>query len=142
MGDSNLSSAGALIYCTSTHRYLFLLRNGSRHGSCWGLVGGKVEDNETVIEGLNREITEEIGLDLSQNKFIPVEKFTSENSKFNYHTFVISVEEEFVPKLNSEHRGYCWVGLKDYPRPLHPGVWRTFNFNVIIDKIKTLESVL
>jgi hypothetical protein len=25
---------------------------------------------------------------------------------------------------------------------LHPGVWRTFNFKSIIDKIKTVEKVI
>jgi len=44
--------------------------------------------------------------------------------------------------LNSEHRGYCWVYLEDHPRPLHPGLWRSFNFDVILNKIRVLESVL
>jgi hypothetical protein len=52
------------------------------------------------------------------------------------------VDEEFVPRLNDEHRGYCWVGIKDHPRPLHPGVWRSFKFDSVIEKLETLESVL
>jgi len=138
----NLISAGALIYCKATHRYLFLLRNGSKHSGSWGLVGGKIERGETVVEGLNREIAEELGGMIKDAKLIPIEKFTSDSSKFEYHTYVINVDEEFVPVLNHEHRGYCWVHLDDYPRPLHPGVWRTFKFNSVIEKIKTLETVL
>jgi len=142
VGNSNLTNAGALIYCRKSQRYLFLLRNGARHDGSWGLVGGKVEDGESVVEGLHREIDEEIGLDLRAQKIIPVEKFTSDSKNFVYHTFVITVDAEFVPTLNNEHRGYCWVKLTDHPRPLHPGVWRTFKFGAVVDKIRTLESIL
>jgi 8-oxo-dGTP pyrophosphatase MutT (NUDIX family) len=140
--SSPLISAGALIYCPSTYRYLFLLRNGHSHDGSWGLAGGKIDTGETVIAGLLREIQEELNLDVSDNKIIPVEKFTSESGHFVYHTFVIRVDSEFVPELNHEHRGYCWVPLDDYPRPLHPGVWRTVNFQSIMEKIRTLETVL
>lgn len=142
MGASRLISAGALIYCRTTHRYLFLLRNGDRHDGSWGLVGGKIEPGETVTDGLTREIREELGGIINDAKMIPIEKFTSESNHFEYHTFQITVDEEFVPILNKEHRGFCWVQLKDHPTPLHPGVWRTFKFSSVIKKIKTLESVL
>ena len=142
MASSRVTGAGALIYCRTTHRYLFLLRNGERHDGSWGLVGGKVEHGETVVDGLTREIAEELGGKIRDAKLIPIEEFTSGNGKFTYHTFQITVDEEFVPILNHEHRGYCWVALEDHPKPLHPGVWRTFKFQSVIDKIKTLESVL
>ena len=136
------SSTGALIYCTSTHRYLFLLRNSARHSGHWGIVGGKVESGETVIQALHREIREELGGVISGAKTIPIEQYTSDDEKFTFHTYLISVDDEFVPALNHEHRGYCWVPLSDYPRPLHPGVWRSFKFQAIIDKLKTMETVL
>jgi 8-oxo-dGTP pyrophosphatase MutT (NUDIX family) len=120
---------------------LFLLRNHDRHEGSWGLVGGKIEKDETVVDGLRREIQEEIG-EVDYKKIIPIEKFTSDNERFFFHTFLIPVKDEFVPKLNSEHRGYCWVGIKDYPRPLHPGVWRSFKFDSVIAKLSTMESVL
>ena len=69
-------------------------------------------------------------------------QFTSENKNFIYHTFLITVDAEFIPQLNDEHRGYSWVPLKDHPKPLHPGVWRTINFSSVVDKIKTVEAVL
>lgn len=141
MENSTVASCGALVYCTSTHRYLFLLRNAIRHSDSWGLVGGKVEKTETVIQGLHREIQEEIGSTISYKKVIPIEQFTSDNGKFVFHTFLIPVDKEFVPELNHEHRGYCWVHLKDHPKPLHPGVWRSFKFSAIVDKLKTMESV-
>lgn len=133
---------GALIYARSTNRYLFLLRNKSRYSGSWGIVGGKIEANETVIQSLVREIQEEVGQDYASRKFIPLETFTADNRKFVYYTFLVSIDEEFIPKLNNEHRGYCWVELNDHPRPLHPGLWRSFNFDIVKKKIKTLESIL
>ena len=97
---------------------------------------------ETVIQGLVREIQEEIGIDYTNFKFIPLETFTADNRKFVYYTFLLGIEAEFVPTLNDEHRGYCWVELNDHPKPLHPGLWRSFNFDIIKKKIKTLESIL
>jgi 8-oxo-dGTP pyrophosphatase MutT (NUDIX family) len=104
-------------------------------------VGGKIEPNESVVHGLNREIAEELGGVINDAKLIPIEKFTSENNHFEYHTYVIKVDEEFTPLLNGEHRGYCWVPLEDYPKPLHPGVWRSFKFSSVIEKLRILEQV-
>ena len=132
---------GALIYSITTKRYLFLLRNQKRHAGSWGLVGGGVEPGETAIEALHRELIEEINL-VEYNQIVPIEKFTSDQGNFEYHTYLITVEKEFVPELNDEHRGYAWTTIADHPKPLHPGVWRTFNFQAIVSKIKTFEQVL
>jgi 8-oxo-dGTP pyrophosphatase MutT (NUDIX family) len=141
MAYNSITGCGALIYCRSTHRYLFLLRDTRTHRNHWGLVGGKVEAGETISAALVRETKEEINVDISQHKIRPLETFTSEDTNFSYHTFIVVVEEEFVPDLNHEHVGYCWVPLQRYPKPLHPGVWRTFKFDSVIEKIKTVEKL-
>ena len=120
---------------------MFLLRNQKRHAGSWGLVGGGVELDETPVEALQREITEEIGA-ITIQKIIPIEKFTADTTNFEYHTYLIVVDNEFIPQLNDEHRGYAWTAMKDYPKPLHPGVWRTFSFKSVIDKIETFEGVI
>lgn len=120
---------------------MFLLRNQKRHSGSWGLVGGGVEINETPVQALHREIQEEIG-PIDYLKLIPLEKFTAETKNFEYHTYLIIIDEEFIPVLNDEHRGYAWTYIDDYPKPLHPGVWRTFSFKSVIDKIKTVEQVI
>lgn len=93
------------------------------------------------MQALAREIVEEIGT-TNYRKVIPLEHFTSDNAAFEYHTYLIPVDVEFVPNLNHEHRGYAWTHIEDHPKPLHPGVWRTFNFQSVLEKIKTLETVL
>jgi 8-oxo-dGTP pyrophosphatase MutT (NUDIX family) len=106
------------------------------------LVGGKIEAGETIQQGLVREIREETAFDSANHKLIPIEKFTSNDGKFVYHTFMLSVEQEFCPTLNDEHIGYSWTPLEDYPKPLHPGVWRSFSFQVVVDKIKTIQALI
>jgi 8-oxo-dGTP pyrophosphatase MutT (NUDIX family) len=138
---NHIVGVGALFYSKSTHRYLFLLRAGHRLSGHWGLVGGKVETGETIMAALGREISEEIG-PTEYGKVIPLEHFTSDDSRFEYHTYLIPVEHEFIPTLNQEHKGYAWTHIEDHPRPLHPGVWRSFSFRSILDKIKTAESIL
>jgi len=142
MDSGIIESAGAFIYCINTRRYLFLLRNNSKYSGAWGVVGGKIEPNELAMSSLLREIQEELGGSIEDPKIIPIEKFTSDNGNFTYHTYLMPVTHEFIPVLNNEHRGYCWVRLEDHPKPLHPGVWRTINFEAVASKIKTLESIL
>jgi 8-oxo-dGTP pyrophosphatase MutT (NUDIX family) len=142
MDSGFIEGVGTFIYSVATQRYLFLLRDGSKYAGTWGLAGGKIESGEHLLFSLHRELNEELGFDFTSTKVIPIEKFTSENNKFSYHTFLIPIADEFVPKLNYEHRGYCWVSLEDHPKPLHPGVWRTVNFKSVMKKIKTLEELL
>ena len=49
---------------------------------------------------------------------------------------------EFIPILNNEHKGYAWSKLESYPKPLHPGVFNTFRFEEILDKLKTIEQIM
>lgn len=142
MDSSPIEGVGTFIYSTTTQRYLFLLRDNSKYSGTWGLAGGKINSGENLLESLYRELQEELGFNFQQCKVIPIEKFTSDNGNFSYHTFLIPLQGEFVPNLNHEHRGYCWVSIDDHPKPLHPGVWRTINFDAVIKKIKTLEVIL
>lgn len=142
MDSSPIEGVGTFIYSVKTQRYLFLLRNSCKYAGTWGLAGGKIESGEYLLPSLHRELNEELGFNFTATKVIPIEKFTSDNNKFSYNTFLIPIADEFIPKLNFEHRGYCWVALEDHPKPLHPGVWRTVNFKAVVEKIKTLEAML
>jgi 8-oxo-dGTP pyrophosphatase MutT (NUDIX family) len=130
------TSAGVFFYSTDTKRLLFLLRNDDRNQGNWGLPGGKIEEGETLIEGIERECTEEIGHFPKSAKLIPIQKFV--NNTFTYHTFFCLIEAEFIPILNHEHSGYCWINFEHYPKPLHPGLFNTVNFDVVQEKIKKI----
>jgi 8-oxo-dGTP pyrophosphatase MutT (NUDIX family) len=131
-------SAGVFFYCTDTKRYLYLLRTDSKNPGNWGIPGGKIEEDETLFEGIARECEEELKYFPKKAKLIPIQKFV--NHSFTYHTFFCEVDEEFVPTLNDEHCGYAWVGEGQYPKPLHPGLFSTVNFDVVQDKLVTLTK--
>lgn len=129
-----------MILCSKTNRYLFLLRDDGRYPDTWALVGGKVERGEGVLQALVREIKEELGGEIKGAKIHPVEQYTSNNGKFVYNTFLIKVDEEFVPELNREHKGFCWVPLENLPRPLHPGVARTIQIAANQELLRNQEK--
>ena len=56
----NIICSGALFYCTSTKRFLFLQRTDAKTKGMWGLVGGRMRYTESAFEGLKRENTEEV----------------------------------------------------------------------------------
>lgn len=141
--ESNLVNAvGIWFYSTLTHRYLYLLRDDPKHPNTWGLAGGKSEPGESLLETIHRECKEELGLDFVNAKFLPIEKFTSPDNIFSYHTFFCQVNQEFVPKLNDEHTGYAWIDRLTYPKPMHPGLWNTVNLETVRSKMSVLEKDL
>ena len=131
------TAAGVFFYSNSTNRFLYLLRADYRNHT-WSIPGGKLEENETLLEGIERECTEEIGFYNQDFKLIPIQKFV--NNTFTYHTFFCKVDKEFTPVLNNEHCGYAWVGDNQYPKPLHPGLFSTVNFDVVQKKLKALTK--
>lgn len=132
----NNTSAGIFFYSTSTCRFLYLLRSDSNYS--WGVPGGKLENNESILQGLERECQEEIGFFPDQAKLIPIQKFV--NNTFTYHTFFCAVEKEFIPVLNNEHVGYAWVGNDQHPKPMHPGLFNTINIDIVKEKLISLTK--
>ena len=133
--------SGALFYSLDTKRFLFLHRANNKKNNVWGLVGGTNEGCETPWEGLNREITEEIG-EVVIKKTIPLETFVSNDTKFHFHTYLCIVEQEFMPHLNHEHDGYAWCSFNQWPKPMHYGLQNTLNRKSNVSKLKTLFEVI
>lgn len=131
------TSAGVFFYSTNTKRFFYLLRNDTKNFS-WSIPGGKLENDETLLEGLERECKEEINYFPNDAKLIPIQKFVNQN--FTYHTFFCSIKSEFIPKLNEEHCGYAWVDVDHYPKPLHPGLFSTVNIDLVQEKLKILTQ--
>ena len=141
MGTNSVNAVGVWFYAVDTQRYLYLMRNDPKHPQCWGLPGGKIEDGESMITAMERECTEELGSMPGYIKLVPLEKFTSADNGFSYHTFFCSVAGEFTPVLNDEHVGYAWIDSGTWPKPMHPGLWSTVNFDAVRSKISTIQQL-
>lgn len=134
--------SGALFYAKSTHRFLFLQKAHGKHLGTWGLVGGTNVQGETAWQGLQREIVEEIGATPTVLKTIPLETFVSNDKIFNFHTYFCIIEDEFIPKLSTEHNGWGWFNLQNPPKPLHSGLSLSLRNKVIQTKIQTIIDII
>lgn len=137
-----IQAAGALFLSVQTKRFLLLLRDDDSYSDTWATVGGRTEIGETVIESLSREITEEIGFLPIVRKTIPVDLFVSNDKKFEFHTFICLVDNEFIPKLNSEHKSYAWCTLNGLPKPLHPALHNSLKSKEFKTKIQNVVQLL
>lgn len=141
--NQQIIASGGLFLAKSTKRFLFLLRTQGRTADTWGLVGGRKEPSDaTPVEALKREIEEEIGKIEEIKKIVPLELFTSNDQNFQYNTYVVIVDNEFIPTLNEEHSGYAWCSFDHWPKPLHQGVKTSFANKVIRAKLELLLDLI
>ena len=134
--------SGALFYAKSTKRFLLLQKAHGKHAGTWGLVGGTNLQNENPWQGLKREVDEEIGAMPKVIKTIPIETFVSNDTVFNFHTFLCVIEDEFVPVLSAEHFGWAWVTIDHAPKPLHQGLRNSFGNKIIRTKLQTIFDIV
>jgi|TARA_B100001094_G_scaffold260138_1_gene260513 8-oxo-dGTP pyrophosphatase MutT (NUDIX family) len=139
---SKIICSGALFYTLDTQRFLFLHRSQSRQANVWGLVGGTNESEEIPYQALLREIKEEVGKTPEIIKSIPLETFVSNDEKFNFHTYLCVIKEEFIPTLNGEHNGYAWVSFGNWPKPLHQGLRNTLQSKSNLTKLQTVFQLV
>jgi ADP-ribose pyrophosphatase YjhB (NUDIX family) len=142
MESSSVNAVGVWFYAIDTQRYLYLMRDDPKHPDTWGLPGGRMEPGETMIDAMTRECCEELGSMPDYIKLVPLEKFTTTDQHFAYHTFFCSVAREFIPVLNHEHIGWAWIASGTWPKPMHPGLWSTVNFDAVQNKITTMEQLV
>jgi 8-oxo-dGTP pyrophosphatase MutT (NUDIX family) len=134
--------SGALFYAKNTKRFLLLQKATGKHQGTWSLVGGTAEDQETPWQGLQREITEEIGAMPKIIKTVPIETFVSNDTVFNFHTYLCVIADEFVPVLSVEHSGWAWTTIDHAPRPLHQGLKNSFSSRIVRTKLQTVFDVI
>ena len=139
-----IRAGGVIISSLETKRICLLMRNKDvSHPLEWSFPGGKIGRNEKILQGISRELREELGFVPKHKKVIPIDVFKSLDGNFQYYSFVVIVKEEFIPKLNSENLSWGWFDISALPKPLHSGarvILKNPNFNKIYNQIVADES--
>lgn len=121
-------------YFEQEGKILFLLRNEHKpQGKSWCIPGGKLQGQETPAEALQREVKEEIGIQLDPQKLIycKVVYIRFPEIDFILHLFGYHFTKAPPPlKLAlEEHTEYKWVKSQDvYNLDLIPGGKECFYF--------------
>lgn len=132
---------GTIFISINTQRVLLNLRAPHKtHSMCWSLWGGMVEHDEQPKDALWRELREEMGFVPTVEKIYPFDFYQGKDKQFSYYTFVCIVADEFVPVLNSESCGYCWIDLGLWPTPMHQGAKISFCNAKSIERLRLTLS--
>jgi len=130
---------GTVFLSSKTKRLLFNLRAPYKtHSLSWSLWGGMLENKENPKEALLRELSEEMGFVPSIEKIYPFDVYQSKDGHFKYYSFVTVVSEEFIPILNKESCGYCWINIGQWPKPMHQGARISFCNDKSLEKLQMI----
>src|SRR5208282_6022619 len=114
--------AAGILFLAPNKRALFLKRGpGGDAPGTWCFPGGKLEGDETPLEGAMREATEEVGFLVEGNKDYHTRTVSTDTDPVEFTTFLQRVSGEFKPSKDDEHVGYAWAPVDQPPQPFHPG---------------------
>lgn len=136
-----IECSGAIVFSRSTHRILLLQKSSGKHTGKFVIPGGTNLGHESSYHCLVRELEEEIG-PVEIIKTIPLDRFVSHDSQFNFHTYFCIVEKEFIPLLSPEHFSWGWFVMSNLPKPLHQGFHLSLKNKVIQEKINTIIQIV
>lgn len=93
MGRKNIEVVAAVIY--EKRRYLATQRGYGEFEGWWEFPGGKIEEGESHVEALSREIMEELNVDISVNQLII-------STEYDYPAFHLTMHCYFCHILDGE----------------------------------------
>jgi ADP-ribose pyrophosphatase YjhB (NUDIX family) len=102
-------------------RILLLKRKTSPEIACWGLPGGKIDLFEMAASATQREIKEELGIDIEARELLcVVDQIDREES--THWIAPVYLVQSFIgtPAIlePEKHGGLAWFGVDDPPQPL------------------------
>lgn len=99
-----------------------ILKNTKNGNTYWDIPGGRIDDQEDIIDTLKRELSEELPTlkEYSIGKILNIYRL-SHDLKDGKGLLLIFYEikaESFDVKLSEEHNDFKWVSLDDLPNLL------------------------
>lgn len=87
-------------------------------GNRWGIPGGKLNKNEPLIDAIIREVFEETGFRLDEEKVHYIGKVYIKVPNFDFEYHMVRYQDPIKNpgdvKINfKEHKGYTWVTPQD-----------------------------
>jgi 8-oxo-dGTP pyrophosphatase MutT (NUDIX family) len=111
VADVSVSTA----WLVHQQKLLLLQKNTTaREGLLWGVPGGKIETNETPLQGLQRELLEETHINAQT---LPLKHFLTcyvvkPNWQYVYHMHYCHLVDQPTIQLSDEHLTYTWVHIQ------------------------------
>ncbi|MEI6896052.1 MAG: 8-oxo-dGTP diphosphatase MutT [Psychromonas sp.] len=95
------------------NHYLICLRSHDSHqGGKWEFPGGKVENNESVEQAMQRELFEEVGLIATEQRFVEKIFFDYGDKQLNLHFYLI---EKFTGEaFGKEGQSVKWISKAQF----------------------------
>ena len=78
-------------------------------GGLWAVPGGKINPKENIIDGLIREVQEEVGLIVTYCKWIGEDVFESGEQWFHGEHFICAVKDTTTIILEKKLLEYHWI---------------------------------
>lgn len=115
-------NGGVLLICEETGNFLLGERaKNIPFPNCWSLFGGGIAEDETVLDGVKRELIEETQISSNDIRYELFEVQTTFGDP--YYFYLGYCDRQYECKLNHETQRYGWFDLNNLPKPLFPTLY-------------------
>lgn len=100
-------------FCEQDGKILLLHRCDHKpQGNTWGVPAGKKEETESALEAIQREVTEETGLEVSQERLRYFDKVFVRYPELDFVYYIFHYPLTVATRVHindAEHKAFCWA---------------------------------
>lgn len=125
MSDFAHPRVGVGVFVRHNGKYLLQHRIKEHGQGTWSLIGGHLDKGETLEDCARRETLEEIGITITECKFLGVSNDVFPESGKHYLTVFMLADvasPEYENREPEKHDDYGWYALEDFPQNLLPSL--------------------